>query len=488
MQPITVELENIGGLRQARFELQPGLNVVRAPNSSGKTSLIRSITSMFRDDIDPNQILRLDAPVGSIKMTYQGRLYERRFRRVKGRISVSGSILPFADPRATDVSVAIPEAGIVHDLTGGKADFSDYLESLSLAKYYDRIILVANQLVEEKALLLSGPDFERLDELSSLGSEYADLSLKREKLASKIEELQHTLEGDTVDLQLHTARAELQVMENSLAILREQYSTEENSSRRLNELLQWTVLTTLRENIEEGLKNSRDRQDGIRMKMRDLEKNIADQRLKIASIEKQIGRRVELEQEAADMKNELKAVQEVLQLKRERMEELRKFPLDHPLFPGRAVEDARHQVQAEIEWLRWLVAHCQRNYEYQMNSARKKFNENVAKVFQDLDLEGFKSVFLDQNNVVHVIRDNDVHQPLETLSASEKLTLGIVLMLSARQAYLPSFPFFLIDEVALHYDPDRCRQAIKYLIQNVPYVVITALTERGRAIRVEHTI
>lgn len=488
MQPITVELENIGGLKLAKFELQPGLNVVRAPNSSGKTSLVRAITSMFREDVDPNQVLRLDSPVGTIRMTYQGKVYERRFRRVKGNISALGNGLPFADLRAPDVSVAIPESGIVHDLTGGKSDFRDYLERLSYARYYDQIILVANQLVEERSHQLAGPDFQRLDELSVLGSEYADHSLKRDKLISRADELQRALDDGTQELQLHTAKAELQVMENSITILREQFGNEENSSKRLGELLEWTVLTTLRANIEDGMKNSKDRQEGIRAKVSDLEQNMADQRLKIASIEKEIGKRVEKEQEAMGLKGDLKVVQELLQKKKERMDELRTFPLDHPLYPGRTVEDAKRQIMSEAKWLRSLVAHCQQTYETQMNSARKRFNNNVAKVFQDLDLEGFKVVFLDQNNVVHVIRDNEVHQPVDTLSASEKLTLGIVLMLSARQAYLPSFPFFLIDEVALHYDPDRCRQAIKYLVQNVPYVIITALTEKGKTIRVEHSL
>lgn len=487
-QKITLELENIGGLKHAKFELQPGLNVVKAPNAAGKTSVVRGLTAMFQENISPSHILRLDAPVGSISINYQDMVYERRFRKVRGTVNLTGKTLPFADERAVDIAVAVPETGIIHDLTGGKSDFRDYLEKLSYAKHYDDIIMAADEIIDDFNAELVSEDFRRTEKLTGLLSEFAELTMKKERLESNSQDLQQAVNDETLMLRLSGAEAELQNMENSRAILREELTHEEGNSKRLEELLQWTVLTTLRANIEEGLKNSKDRQQGIAMKIRDLTENMERQKTEVADVRKRVTEKSEKESQLYQVKGQLKDLQEILQKRKAEMESLKAFPLDHPRYPGRSVDQTKNEIIIKVQWLRSIVTYSQGKYESHMNSARQAFNESVARVFEELELHGFKKVFLDQNNVIHVIRDNDINQPVETLSASEKLTLGIVLMLSAREAYLPEFPFFIIDEIALHYDPDRCKQAIKYLRERVPYVIITALAEKGRTIKVEHSL
>ncbi|MFB0523091.1 MAG: hypothetical protein ACETV1_04940, partial [Candidatus Bathyarchaeia archaeon] len=55
------------------------------------------------------------------------------------------------------------------------------------------------------------------------------------------------------------------------------------------------------------------------------------------------------------------------------------------------------------------------------------------------------------------------------------LTISLVLMLAAKQTFLPDFPFFIIDELTLSYDPERFRKVVNYMTKRVPYVIVSSL-------------
>jgi DNA repair exonuclease SbcCD ATPase subunit len=114
-----------------------------------------------------------------------------------------------------------------------------------------------------------------------------------------------------------------------------------------------------------------------------------------------------------------------------------------------------------------------------MTSAKIRFNRNINRAFRELELKGFENVFLDQNFGLQVVRENGVRQPIETLSASEKLTVSLILMLAAKDTFLPDFPFFILDELTLSYDPARFRHVVNYVKQRVPYIIVTSLTSEG---------
>ena len=111
-----------------------------------------------------------------------------------------------------------------------------------------------------------------------------------------------------------------------------------------------------------------------------------------------------------------------------------------------------------------------------MTRARYRFNNNIARAFRELKLEGFRNVFLDQNFTLHVMREGGIQQPIETLSASEKLTISLILMLAAKETFLPEFPLFIVDELTLSYDSDRFWRIMNYIKRRVPYVIVTSLT------------
>ena len=96
LRKIRVELENIGCIKHLELELEPGLNIIKAPNASGKTSLIRGFASSFSSQIHPAHILNLGAVNGKVKIEFDGKVYERRFVRTpNGSVRAYGEMLPF---------------------------------------------------------------------------------------------------------------------------------------------------------------------------------------------------------------------------------------------------------------------------------------------------------------------------------------------------------------------------------------------------------
>jgi hypothetical protein len=55
-------------------------------------------------------------------------------------------------------------------------------------------------------------------------------------------------------------------------------------------------------------------------------------------------------------------------------------------------------------------------------------------------------------------------------------------MLAAKETFLPEFPFFILDELTLSYDPARLRQIVNYVKRRVPYIIVTSLTSEGTGI------
>jgi len=53
------------------------------------------------------------------------------------------------------------------------------------------------------------------------------------------------------------------------------------------------------------------------------------------------------------------------------------------------------------------------------------------------------------------------------------LTLGLVFQISAKENYIPDFPFFVIDDNMNTFDPDRSDSIIGYLSDKADYVLVS---------------
>jgi len=478
---IILDLENIGCLKRLRLEFKHGLNIIKAPNASGKTTIIRGFSCMFSDRIPPSHILALDELNGRVRVHYNGRVYEKTLRRTpSGQVIAQGDMLPFADPRAFDACVALAETGVVHRITGGSAFFRKYLEELSYGKYYSTVIDVSQELINEYGRKLAGPSFRNFEALPLLLTELTDLHMKREKIQWEIEEskINHEAKLQNIRSQIERKSSALSKEEAQLSQLTKNLSLEKEKEEQFQELLKLTAeASEIASSIKKGIASSKENQERI-------EREIKTQTQIVETLKRDLEvLKDSLKKEEAkgpprlkDLQRHLDDLNKMIILKEEEIQRAERFPPDDAEYPGRLVVDVRSEILRKIEWLEKVTGYFQEKYMRRMTSARRRFNSNVTKAFRELGLKGFGNVFLDQNFMLHVLREGGIRQPIETLSASEKLTISLILMLAAKETFLPNFPLFIVDELTLSYDPERFWRIMNYIKRRVPYLIVTSLT------------
>jgi len=479
-----LELENIGCLKHAEVSFKRGLNIIKAPNASGKTSLIRGLTSMFSDKIPPTHILALDNVNGRVRLQYEGQMYEKFFRRTPfGSVMVTGNMLPFADHRAFDACVALAETGVVHKVTGGGAAFRDYLETLSYGKRYNVIVSVAQELVNELNEELAGPIFAKFEALPLLLTELTSLHIERDRVKEKTEESQTIREAEVQDFfkKVEEKASQLSREEMTLSGLEKDLAREKEREQQLLSFLELADDSAkVAVHIKEGIAESKERRSRIRIdivKQKALSKSLKSE---VQTLRRQLEqRRVEKVSGLKELEKEHDRLSKAIILKEEEIQRAERFSSDDPKYADHLVIEVRRELTKKIEWLNQVTEYFQEKYMRRMTSARLRFNRNVTRAFEQLSLKGFEKVFLDQDFALHIVRGNSIEQPIETLSASEKLTVSLILMLAAKDAFLPDFPLFIVDELTLSYDPERFRQIVSYITKRVPYVIVTSLASSG---------
>jgi len=478
---IILELENIGCLKRLHIEFKPGLNIIKAPNASGKTTIIRGFSCMFSDRIPPSHILALDELNGRIRVHYDERIYEKTLRRTpSGEVIAHGEMLPFADPRAFDACVALAETGVVHRITGGSAVFRRYLEELSYGNYYRAVIDAAQELINEYSRKLASPSFRNFEALPLLLTELTDLHMRRDQIRREIEDSKSSHEAKLKDIrdQIEKKSSSLSREEARLSQLAKNVSLEEEREKQLQELLKMTDESSeIAATIKRGIESSRERQERIKTEIKTQTQLVETLRENLEVLKSSLKREeTSGPRELEDLERKLENINKMIILKEEEIQRAERFPQDDPEYPGRLVVDIRSEILRKIEWLDKVTEYFQEKYMQRMTSARYRFNSNVTRAFRELGLKGFENVFLDQNFMLHVMREGNIRQPIETLSASEKLTISLILMLAAKETFLPDFPLFIVDELTLSYDSDRFWRIMNYIKRRVPYVIVTSLT------------
>jgi len=481
---VLLELENIGCLKRAELDFKPGLNIIKAPNASGKTSLIKGLTSMFSDKIPPAHILALNDLNGRVKLRYGSQIYEKIFRRTpSGSVVAGGSMLPFADHRAFDACVALAETGVVHKITGGEAAFREYLENLSYGKYYSMVISAAQELVNESSRELAGPSFRKFEALPLLLTELTNLHIERDQIEERIEKLKsaHEVEVQSLLKKMEEKVSAFSRAEMGLSELERTLAREQEGEQQLRSFLELADDSAkVATHIKDGIAGSKERQSKIKREIAEQKGLLKSLKNEVETLKKQIEqKRTKEVRGSKELVREINRLNKAVILKEEEIQRAERFPSDDSKYPERLVIEVRKEMMKKIEWLDKVIEHFQDKYMRRMTSARLRFNRNVNKAFDELELKGFEKVFLDQDFALHLVRENSIQQPVETLSASEKLTISLILMLAAKETFLPDFPLFIIDELTLSYDPERFRHIVNYIRRRVPYVIVTSLVSSG---------
>lgn len=194
---LIISLENVGTYQGEReFQLQPGVNLVKAPNSVGKTSFIRGLRLLTMDERDLKgkehfMNLRTDPNSARARVSLSNGLSaEREFRRSQGNLNpVNGEPITDADP--SPVCFITEENELISRLLSGES-IKPYIERISDVKDYD----TATEILDEIQRDLDRKHREYREDLIRLEEKQDQLEKLEERRSELEEELENLPEVD----------------------------------------------------------------------------------------------------------------------------------------------------------------------------------------------------------------------------------------------------------------------------------------------------
>jgi len=599
---LTLEIENIGGLAGSmQIKLKPPISIIEAPNASGKTSIIRALQLLCKNDLVLEDVLNEYSATGKVILR-NGEEYFVNLIKTQSGVSVSGKLLS-EDYKDFRLAFCIPEAELVQIITTNPFDpdrLKNWFRDISDARHYETAMVILNTLIQEKtvemdSLRRSLVDTSEIKEIISLNERvlerveneleetnkkleelgYTDLVDRKRKLTWEMDRLRSQeilplqsernrkedqlsdlrMDRDRYTRMLREANEKLDNLEKELRAKEDQRTAIEQRretikirlyddregiisrmrylsdridarSRFLKEIgdnKEWQVCTKLFErdielcskelkDLEEEKKRLEDEYDqygtffeeldrlkalvtSLRMDITDyrsrirqtndairrVEKEIEEINSRIAKLQADLGEKEKdmrkLDEEISRLEGvseELK--QRISRLERERMEARNTIAMKREeLERAIRAQGEYRKVARIVERLRGFLSYMQERYEYIINGTRNELNEKLREVFDVMQYTNFSKIIINSDYNIEITRREGYPTKLSRLSSSERLTIALIMMFVAKQAYAPDFPMFVVDEVMGSYDLTRFRRILDYIKGSIPFLIVTSL-------------
>jgi len=148
---------------------------------------------------------------------------------------------------------------------------------------------------------------------------------------------------------------------------------------------------------------------------------------------------------------------------------------------GESLEEYATKKRRGLDHLRSEIEELKDQYEHEVFGAVDKFNANINDIYKDMGFTTFRKIEIvkkiERGRLTSldaiVEHESGKKQSLSSLSKAEQLTLGLVFQISAKENYIPDFPFFVIDDNMNTFDPDRSKAIMEYLSDKAEYVLIS---------------
>lgn len=603
---VILEIKNIGGLKElVKMNFEEGLNIIKAPNTKGKSSVVKAIKSLYikSDDPEAANILNLFSDEGYVKLIDGKTIRERIFKRKGSIVEIEKKNIK-EDNRVIEIAFADPNEKFLAELKKGeniKETIQKLIEDVSEIKKL-------REKKEEVEVELSGVDREieflkkevdkaedRKIELKSLEKDIKDLegnlknlekypsykeneskinamskSLKialdhREDAENKVKQTQEKIEQLEIQMEqnkkeieeigkkdiqkeIEISQTKADKLENEIKDSFKEIDFLDRSKKQLEDILKsktkvcpvceteevikkgkkiefsysiTTRLKDIKQQISRIIKENQQKQNlrsEMQKKIDNLQIEIREKREDTLKTQEAmlIGQinlfSSEVQKEEADFKEQDEKMKELKKkinalendMKREKGEYSTDFLKKQER--KKEKEELAEEIQKELRALTQKALEkevmgkkrselneefkkYQEEYQKRLHIARLTFNKEIKKVYNDLEFRDFTKIEIAPDFDLEIVRGKGVKQPLKTLSASERLTVGIVFLLSAYKSYLTEVcPFFVLDEV-FSYDKSRFDKIVNYLMKSgVSYIVMTMLSDKENKLTVEYSI
>ncbi|BFH72515.1 hypothetical protein SJAV_04590 [Sulfurisphaera javensis] len=203
-----IRVSNIGGItRELTLYMEKGLTLYKAPNAYGKTSLTKALISLLTSSITPADLLNVFSDEGYVEVELDGKLYYRRFHRVKNRIEEEKNLI-MDDDRALLLSYFSPENQLLARIITGDENVEWFISKTS----------------KVQELKTKKEDLEK--KLNELKARHEDLNKKYQEIKEITRELERVdeeikkLEREKKTAEINTTQTIILTRQNRLAELK----------------------------------------------------------------------------------------------------------------------------------------------------------------------------------------------------------------------------------------------------------------------------
>lgn len=229
---LSVSTENIGGLAgRNEFELEPGLNIVHAPNASGKSSFIHGLEAAVMEERQLQEqphYIHTFSEQARVELEFDEEKAVRRLYRSGNQVSVGGEKLYPEGEKASLFCIATEENELLERVKSGRP-LRNLLLRFSDGPHYNLLGDYLKQREEEARQELS----EYRDELAELKRLNRELEEKEEELREKEEERENLPEVDEDKLgENKELQAKLEGLYDQIEDKEEEIADKENEIER----------------------------------------------------------------------------------------------------------------------------------------------------------------------------------------------------------------------------------------------------------------
>lgn len=291
---LSVHIRNLGGIEESTVELRHGVNVLSGRNATNRTSFLRALMGALGSD---GISLKADAESGGVTLETPTTTYSRRLERTNGEVVDSGE--PYLnDPTLADLFAFLLES---NEARRAVSRGDDLRELIMRPVDIETISAKIERTVTEKRRL-----DDRIDELSGLEAERADLVAERADLDATIEETAAELEAKRADIEamdgsVEASQAEKQELDETLEELQSIQSELESVRYR-------------RETERESVETLREECDEIKAELDELPESSTEDR---QTLDSQLD---ELRQRRSELDSTMSQLQSVIQFNEEMLE------------------------------------------------------------------------------------------------------------------------------------------------------------------------
>ena len=363
MSSVRLELENIGVFRgRKEFSLSKGLNILYAPNASGKTSFVaglKAVTISALSSEELSRVLNDYEERGYVKLVVDGSEYVVELvRKPGGKVEAWGKRLA-ENGVIRKVAFIDLENDLVNAIYAGDSErVKSVLREVSGVTHIETILKVLESLRSEHEYVYE----KKKKEYESRKEEITE---QRKRIEERLSKIRARISEILRDPRIEPARKEIEELESQRKHIQDEQSKLRKDEIEINNSIGLLEHDYTMKKAE--LDTLREQRDKISSELEDLEKKIIDVRKKIEALSSEVD---QLKNRKTNLLGEIREKEDLLKR--------RKYVFDYAICPYCGAPVDKDKIMKEITEIESSIATLRKeveNIERTINEKEAEINE-----------------------------------------------------------------------------------------------------------------